>query len=154
MLKVRRYFCRSPCPIAGPSGAGCAGLCPGDCWRSPKMTPHCLWVSVPVLHHPHCTEVLPGGQEEPAVVQSVFLCSHWVPLNRAWLWLLHSLASEILSTYWWEPIEHPLLWAELGLPSLSSSEGCSCPLIILVGLCWILKEGKSLFWCRTRKNAL
>lgn len=42
---------------------------------SKEKTPQPLWEPVSVLHHPHSTEVLIGGQEEPFVFQLMSIAS-------------------------------------------------------------------------------
>ena len=57
--------------LAGSARAACPGQCPGCFGRSPRRLHNLSGQPVPVLHHPHSTEVLPGVLKEPPILQFV-----------------------------------------------------------------------------------
>lgn len=78
---------------------------------------------LPVLHHPHNTEVLPSVEREiPVFWFAHFLLScHWAPLKRTCLYPLCTLPLGIYG-HWWDPLS---LFSRLICPrSLSLSHTC------------------------------
>lgn len=89
-----------------------------------------------------------GSLEEASCVSVSAYCllsSHWAPIKRAWLHLLHFLARN-LQTLIRCPISILFSMQNSLTHSLSHSSGhrCSCPVVILVALCQIL-SGTSMF---------